>query len=92
MPDALSPFNPIVQRLLPPYRKSAHIALAEGATLAAEAARLGLIDEYYMRVYPVLVGGGLPFFARDEQRRDLELLETRSFDSGVAYLRYAVRH
>jgi len=62
-----------------------------GATLAAEAAELGLIDEYYMRVYPVLVGGGLPFFARDEQRRDLELLETRSFDSGVAYLRYAVR-
>ena len=63
-----------------------------GATLAAEAARLGLIDEYYLRVFPVLVGGGLPFFARDEQRRDLELLETRSFESGVAYLRYAVRH
>ena len=62
-----------------------------GATLAAEAAGLGLIDEYYLRVFPVLVGGGLPFFARDEQRRDLELLETRSFESGVAYLRYRVR-
>ena len=44
-----------------------------------------------MRVFPVLVGGGLPFFARDEQRRDLELLETRRFDSGVAYLRYRVQ-
>ena len=33
-----------------------------GATLAAEAAELGLIDEYRARVYPVLVGGGLPFF------------------------------
>jgi dihydrofolate reductase len=62
-----------------------------GATLAAEAATLGLIDEYYLRVYPVLVGGGLPFFARDERRVDLELLETRSFDTGVAYLRYRVR-
>jgi dihydrofolate reductase len=62
-----------------------------GATLAAEAAKLDLIDEYYLRVFPVLVGGGLPFFARDEQRRDLELLETRGFDSGVAYLRYRVR-
>lgn len=62
-----------------------------GATLAAEAARLGLIDEYHLRVFPVLVGGGLPFFARDEQRVDLELLETRAFDSGVAYLRYRVR-
>lgn len=33
-----------------------------GATLAAEAAALGLIDEYRARVYPVLVGGGIPFF------------------------------
>ena len=33
-----------------------------GATLAAEAAALGLIDEYRARVYPVLVGGGIPYF------------------------------
>jgi dihydrofolate reductase len=33
-----------------------------GATLAAEAAALGLIDEYRARVYPVLLGGGIPFF------------------------------
>src|SRR5439155_14921312 len=32
-----------------------------GATLAAEAAALGLIDEYRAMVYPVLVGGGIPF-------------------------------
>jgi dihydrofolate reductase len=62
-----------------------------GAALAAEAATLGLIDEYYIRVYPVLVGGGIPFFARNERRVDLELLETRSFATGVAYLRYRVR-
>jgi dihydrofolate reductase len=35
-----------------------------GATLAAEAAALGLIDEYRPRVCPVLVGGGIPFFPR----------------------------
>ena len=33
-----------------------------GATLAPEAAALGLIDEYRTRVSPVLVGGGTPFF------------------------------
>ena len=61
-----------------------------GATLAAEAAALGLIDEYRARVYPVLVGGGVPYFPRRERRVDLELVETRTFSSRVAYLRYRV--
>ena len=61
-----------------------------GATLAAEAAALGLIDEYRVMIYPVLVGGGIPFFPRDERRVDLELVETRTFGSRVVYLRYRV--
>jgi dihydrofolate reductase len=61
-----------------------------GATLAAEAAALGLIDEYRLMVYPVLVGGGTPFFPQRERRVDLELVETRTFSSKVVYLRYRV--
>jgi dihydrofolate reductase len=61
-----------------------------GATLAAEAAALGLIDEYRPRVYPVLVGGGIPYFPQRERRVDLELVEARTFDSRVVYLRYRV--
>src|SRR5487761_2255932 len=61
-----------------------------GATLAAEAAALGLIDEYRARVHPVLVGGGIPFFPQRERRVDLELVETRTFSSRVVYLRYRV--
>jgi dihydrofolate reductase len=61
-----------------------------GATLAAEAAASGLIDEYRAMVYPVLVGGGTPFFPRRERRVDLELVETRTFGSGVVYLRHRV--
>jgi len=41
-------------------------------------------------VYPVLVGGGIPFFPRQERRADLELVETRPFSSGVVSLRYRV--
>ncbi len=61
-----------------------------GATLAAEVAALGLIDEYRARVSPVLVGGGIPFFPQHERRVDLELVETRTFTSKVVYLRYRV--
>lgn len=63
-----------------------------GATLAAEAAALDLIDEYRVRVHPVLVGSGTPFFARAARRVDLELVETRTFRSKVLALRYRVRH
>jgi dihydrofolate reductase len=61
-----------------------------GATLAHEAAALGLIDEYRVIVHPVLVGGGIPYFARNERRVDLELVETRTFSSNVVYMRYRV--
>jgi dihydrofolate reductase len=61
-----------------------------GAGLAHQAAELGLIDEYRARVYPVLVGGGTPFFAHRERRVDLELVATRPFSSGVVYVRYRV--
>ncbi|MDQ4034962.1 MAG: dihydrofolate reductase family protein [Chloroflexota bacterium] len=61
-----------------------------GATLAAQVADLGLIDEYQLMVYPVLIGGGIPFFPQHERRVDLELVETRNFSSKVVYLRYRV--
>jgi dihydrofolate reductase len=61
-----------------------------GATLAAEVAAAGLIDEYRARVYPVLVGGGIPFFPRSERRVDLELVETHAFSSRVLFHRYRV--
>jgi dihydrofolate reductase len=61
-----------------------------GATLAAEAAALGLIDEYRARVCPVLVGGGIPFFPQRESRTDLELVESRVVGPRVVYVRYRV--
>jgi dihydrofolate reductase len=63
-----------------------------GAALAAEAAALDLIDEYRARVYPVLVGGGTPFFPQHERHVDLELVENRTFGSKVVYFRYRVAH
>jgi dihydrofolate reductase len=61
-----------------------------GATLAAQAASLDLIDEYRVMVHSVLVGGGISYFPQAERRVDLELVETRTFSSKVVYLRYRV--
>ena len=61
-----------------------------GATLAAEAAALDLIDEYRVRVHPVLVGGGTPYFPQLGRQTNLELVETRTFPSGVVFLHHRV--
>jgi dihydrofolate reductase len=61
-----------------------------GATLAAEAAASDLIDEYRTVVYPVLVGGGIPYFPQHERHVDLELVDSRTFSSGVVYLHHRV--
>src|SRR4051812_37549466 len=59
-----------------------------GAGLAAEAIRLGLVDDYRLFVYPVVLGAGTPFFPPLEERIPLELVETRTFGSQVVHLRY----
>jgi dihydrofolate reductase len=64
-----------------------HIGIG-GATLAGEAAQLDLIDEFRLIVYPVLLGGGIPFYPKCERRLDLELIESRTFSSRAVYLRY----
>ncbi|MBS3178162.1 MULTISPECIES: dihydrofolate reductase family protein [unclassified Pseudoclavibacter] len=61
-----------------------------GAELAHQVADLDLIDEYLLRICPVLVGGGTPFFSRNNRRTALELLDSRTFESGVVHLRYRV--
>jgi len=59
-----------------------------GATLAAAFSALGLVDEYWMYVHPVTLGGGTPMFPAPADRSRLRLIETRAFRSGVVLLRY----
>ena len=59
-----------------------------GAGLAATLVELDLIDEYRLFVYPVVLGGGTPYFPARAERINLELIETRTFGSRVVYLRY----
>jgi dihydrofolate reductase len=59
-----------------------------GATLAAPAIELGLIDEFRMFRSPVVLGGGTPFFPPVIDQVALEMIETRTFGSSVIYERY----
>ncbi len=58
-----------------------------GPDLAAQAIRSGLVDEYHLIVFPVLVGGGkraLP----DNVRAGLEPLGVHRFGRGAVHLHY----
>jgi dihydrofolate reductase len=63
-----------------------------GPTTASSFMRAGLIDEVRLFVHPVVLGAGTPFFPALEARIGLELRETRTFGSGVVYLRYEMIH
>jgi dihydrofolate reductase len=60
-----------------------------GAGLASSLMPHGLIDEYGLLLHPAIVGGGKPFFPALTEQIDLRLVETRTFASGVVYVRYA---
>jgi len=71
-------------------RESEHDIIIGGAELAGLALEADLVDECHLFVNPVIVGGGKPAF-RAGLRRNLELLETRRFDTGVIHLRYRIQ-
>ncbi|MCT2586823.1 dihydrofolate reductase family protein [Actinophytocola gossypii] len=56
-----------------------------GARFAQSMSRAGLIDEYRLLVHPVALGAGQPLFAEEIA---LELIGTRSFETGVTALTY----
>ncbi|RZS82698.1 dihydrofolate reductase [Motilibacter rhizosphaerae] len=58
-----------------------------GATLAATAVELGLVDEFRVFRYPVIVGGGTPHLPAVDADVRLDLLELGRFDD-VVYERY----
>jgi dihydrofolate reductase len=58
-------------------------------TLARMLATTDLVDEFRFFVHPTAVGSGVRLF---DGRADLELVEARSFRTGVARLVYRPRH
>ena len=59
-----------------------------GAGLASSLMQLGLIDEYWLYVYPIRLGSGKPMFGPLRNKISLRLLVNRTFGSGVLLLMY----
>jgi dihydrofolate reductase len=58
-----------------------------GPTLAAQAIRAGLVDEFHLFLNPIIVGGGRASLPNDV-RLKLELVDEDRFDNGVVHLHY----
>ena len=64
-----------------------HDISVDGANLAAQAIRAGLVDEYQLLVVPMMLGGGKQVLPSNVVVK-LELLDERRFGNGWVYLRY----
>jgi dihydrofolate reductase len=62
-----------------------------GISISQELMRLGLVDEYWLVVHPVLAGKGKRLFDGLKEKTDLELLDTKTFKSGAVALHYLNR-
>ena len=51
--------------------------------------KMGVVDEFWIFVNPVLLGQGVPLFKDIAESVQLTLVETRAFDNGVIALHYA---
>lgn len=67
------------------------IAIFGSGTIVQQFTNLGLIDEYWLMVNPIILGEGKPLFKDVEKRMKLKLLKTRTFKNGNILLYYSVR-
>lgn len=65
------------------------IVVTGSITLCHALIAAGLVDEYRLFVYPIVQGRGRRLFPDGWALPTLQLLEARSFRSGITYSRYA---
>lgn len=66
------------------------IYLCGGGQLAGQLLDEGLVDELILKVNPVIFGQGIPVFGDLKRTMSLCLLDTKIYNNGVIFLRYAV--
>ena len=66
-----------------------NVWIAGGGDLASQFADEGLLDELHVTIVPVVLGDGIPTFAR-RLPGELQLLDQVAFANGMVHVRYAL--
>ena len=64
------------------------ITILGSGTILTQLANAGLIDSYQFMIDPVALGEGTPIFGGLQQKLDLELINSKVFDSGIILVTY----
>jgi dihydrofolate reductase len=67
------------------------IWLFGGASLTCAMMNLQLVDEIWLSVHPVILGGGKPVFPDISRRVQLHLIDTATYSTGLVSCRYEVK-
>ena len=65
-----------------------NLVLYTGADIVSTFIQLGLVDDYRLRIHPVVLGSGKPLFKEIQARVPLTLVQTKSYQNGVVLLHY----
>ncbi len=64
------------------------IVISGSGALVRSLLHLGLLDELKLMIHPILVGGGKRLFEGGEEQKKLDLVDSKTFSTGVLYLTY----
>ncbi len=91
-PDVtLSTDDPVETVRVEKERNGGPIWLCGGGALAGSLATAGLIDEYWIKVNPILLGSGIPLLGNHRAESSLTLAGMTPYENGVVLMKYRVR-
>ncbi len=70
------------------WQSGKDITILGSAALVRSLLREGLLDELRLMVHPIVLGGGKRLFDGGGDRKPLELVDSRTFKTGVLFLTY----
>lgn len=73
------------------HEQGKDIYVVGGAKLVSSMINLGLIDEIWLMINPVLLGGGKPLFEGVTKRHHLEFVSSEERPAGKVYVKYKMK-